>query len=77
MQIQFSKTVSNERRLCVGTLTQREAEAAGIVSRAGGVGYFLYERDLDDDDEVTVLARFFSDEAALQIAELINRTPDR
>ncbi|MGH6895999.1 MAG: hypothetical protein ACREJ5_05570 [Geminicoccaceae bacterium] len=73
MQIQFSKTISNDRRLCVGSLTRQEAEGAGILSRGGGIGYFLYERDVDDDEEVTVLARFYSDEAALQIAELIDR----
>jgi len=74
MQIQLSKPLSNERRLWIGTLTRHEAEAAGIASRGADIGYFLYERTVDDDD-VVVLARFFSDEAAMQIAELLNRLP--
>ena len=73
MQVQLTKTLSNDTRLCIGTITRRQADSAGIRARGGDIGYFLYQTTVDDDDEVVLLARFISDEAALQIAELFDQ----
>jgi hypothetical protein len=74
MQIELRKSLSNDRRVCIGTLTRQQAESAGIRSKGGDIGYFLYELPVDEgEDELIVLARFFSDEAAERMASIINR----
>lgn len=71
MLVQFSAQLGNEAMLCIGAITREQAELAGLNAKGGDIGYFLYERHIDDGEEsLTILAKFHSDEAAERIAQI-------
>lgn len=56
--------------LCISPLNKRTAEAGGWDWR-DALGYFLYRREPGDRDNVTILARLDSEEAAFDLAGLL------
>lgn len=69
MEVYYTRGVSERRSLCIGALTRDQAFEAGAVD---DLGYFLYERELvDGDEEIEILARVDTVEAAERIARLM------
>lgn len=72
MELYYARTISDRKSVCISTLTDDQLRESGALERFGGIGYYLYERTiLDGDEEIEVLARLWSDEAARQLAELL------
>jgi len=70
-ELYFSTDLTNERILCISTLTDRGAAAAGDEIDTP-LGYFLYEISCDHDpDHISVLARLPSEEAVMRLRELL------
>ena len=67
--------VSNAKALCVGGITEKEAEAAredGID--CDGMGYYLFLSNEDDPQKpIEVLAKFSTNSAAEKLARLFTR----
>ena len=69
----FSAILDAETKLFLAELTDEEAIAAGRDAGAGG-GYFLYEKSLQHPQEINILARVESDEAAFALSRMLNMT---
>ena len=63
----LSAEIEGNATLCISLLTKRTAEAAG-QAWPEAFGYFLYRREADDRDNVTILAQLDSEDAALDLA---------
>lgn len=61
----------NDTRLCIAPLTRQLISATG-EDAADAAGYFLFERQGDAPENVQILARVASEEAALRLAHLLN-----
>lgn len=68
----FSAALDNNRVLCIAPLTERRVAACGedLPERTG---YFLFECDADPESDATeVIARLVSEEAALNLRDMLN-----
>lgn len=61
----------DDTRLCIAPLTRQLMSATG-ENVADAAGYFLFERQGADPENVQILARVASEEAALRLAHLLN-----
>lgn len=60
----FDLPLTNSRVLCIGSITKREAEAAG-ADFCDGFGTYLFLANADDlQEEVEIIAKIVSQEAA-------------
>lgn len=66
----FSASLDNDRTLCLAPLCDRFLAASG-EDIADTSGYFLFERRASDPDSVRILAQVHSDDAALQLREML------
>ena len=67
----FSKEIDSETRLCIAPLTDKRIELSGEVVDDPS-GYFLYEvKGGGEPDEVRILARIASEEAAFQLKQIL------
>lgn len=67
----FSTNLTNEKMLCISTLTDRKAAAAGADLDLP-IGYYLYETSCSDDaDEISVIAKVVSEDAVLRLRLLL------
>ena len=74
MAFYFSVNLDNERTLCVAPLTDRRIAMAG-VDVSDPSGYFLYEsRESEPFGGVEILAKVFSEEAALRLRDMFKMT---
>lgn len=67
----LSTDSQDDTRLCIAPLTRRLIAATG-ADAADAAGYFLFERQGDDPENVQILARVASEDAALKLARLLN-----
>lgn len=68
MEVIFSRSISNEKSICISTLTRAQLRSCDALGR-GDIGYYLYERvSSGDEEEIEILARIASDEAAEKLA---------
>jgi hypothetical protein len=66
----FSASLDNDRTLCLAPLCDRHIAASGQdLSDTGG--YFLYESRSSDPDSVRIIAQVVSDDAALELREML------
>ncbi len=70
----FSKEIDSETSLCIAPLTDKRIELSGeTIDDASG--YFLYEvKGGGEPDEVRILARIASEEAAFQLKQILELT---
>lgn len=61
----------DDTRLCIAPLTRQLMFATG-ENAADAAGYFLFERQGNDPENVLILARVASEDAALRLAHLLN-----
>lgn len=67
----FSKTLDDDRLLCLAPLTSRLLLAAD-TQISDPSGYFLYEQSGRDDEMcVRIIAQVHSDDAALSLREMM------
>lgn len=66
----FTIEAGNRRALCISPLTRDELTSEGAVV-GDGLGYYLYERD-EQNDGLTILAEVGSADAAVQLYRLLN-----
>jgi hypothetical protein len=66
----FSAVVDNDRTLYIAPLCDRHLASSGqeVVDTSG---YFLYERRASDPDSVRIIAQVLSDDAALELREML------
>jgi hypothetical protein len=68
----FTTNIDNETTLCIAPLTDRRIAMSG-QEIADPSGYFLYEtRKSQEPNEVRIIARVFSEEAAFELSRLLN-----
>ncbi len=75
MEEYYSETpISNSKILCVGAITQKEAELAGQDAPfCDGFGYYLYIVDsANPKSGAQVLAKVASEEAAQNLSRLLS-----
>ena len=78
MEMYYTLTLSNSKSICISALTDEQLIECGALERFGGVGYFLYERDiLDGEEEIDVLAHVSSDIAAERLAKILRAADPR
>ena len=78
MELYYSHAITNSKSVCISTLTDAQLAECGAYEKFGSFGYFLYERHIaDGEEEIEVLARLSSDDAAQKIAELMNMKDPR
>lgn len=68
----FSANVDNETTLCIAPLTEKRIEMSGqeIEDRSG---YFLYQtRHSEGSGSVKIIAQLLSEEAALDLREVLH-----
>jgi hypothetical protein len=66
----FSASLDNDRTLCLAPLSDGDISSSGeTVSDTSG--YFLYERRASDPDSVRIIAQVVSDDAALELREML------
>lgn len=67
--------VSNTKSLCVGPITAREAEQLGDDAPfCDGFGLYLYVADITKpENDVQVLAKLTSEDAAQNLSKLLSR----
>ena len=69
----LSTNLTNDTILCISPLTDECAAAAGNEIESDPLGYFLYERSASGSpNEISVLARLISEEAAWALSRLLN-----
>ena len=67
----FSVRLDETKTLCLAPLTSRNIEASG-QEISDPAGYYLYQTSGDHDDpEVEIIAQIVSEEAALQLREML------
>jgi len=67
----FSKKIDKETSLCIAPLTDKRIELSGETIDDPS-GYFLYEvRGRGEPDEVRILAKIPSEEAAFQLKDIL------
>lgn len=67
----FSVNTDNDRMLCIAPLTDEKIAAAG--GEIGDTsGYFLYETRQSAADDVVILARLVSEEAAFDLSRRLH-----
>ena len=68
----FSRAISNHRRLYISPLPDKDIEPSMPLSKTNRLSYYLYEmgESLDDDD-ITVLAKLVSEDAALRLRDVL------
>jgi len=72
MELYYTGAITNSISICISTLTDEQLYDCGAYEKFGGIGYFLYERHiLDGEEEIEILARLSSDEAAETLARLL------
>jgi hypothetical protein len=70
-ELYFSTNLGNDTILCLSTLSDRKALAAGPDLETP-LGYYLYEMPRSDDgDRISILARVTSEDAALWLRTLL------
>jgi hypothetical protein len=70
-ELYFSTNLNNETLLCISTLTDRKAAAAGDEIETP-LGYYLYETSCSNDaDQISILAKVTSEDAALRLRVLL------
>jgi hypothetical protein len=73
-ELYFSTNLDNDTVLCLSTLTDRKAAAAGEEIESP-LGYYLYETSSSDDaDRISILAKVASEDAAMRLRELLGMT---
>ena len=72
MDALYLSTEGNDStRLCIAPLTKQLALASG-EDVGSCAGYFLYEGRGDDPEDIEILARVASEDAAVRLAKLLN-----
>ncbi len=66
----LSADIGDDSALCIAPLTRRAAEAAGEAWANAG-GYFLFKRGKRDREDIEILARLESEDAALDLASML------
>lgn len=61
----------DDTRFCIAPLTRQLMSATG-EDASHAAGHFLFERQGNGPDDVQILARVASEEAALRLAHLLN-----
>jgi hypothetical protein len=71
-ELYFSTNLTNDTMLCISTLTDRKAAAAG-PDLDSPLGYYLYETSSsgDDADKISIIAKVASEDAALRLRLLL------
>jgi hypothetical protein len=68
----FTVSLDNETTLTIAPLTNRSIVLSGETIEDSS-GYFLYAtRKSEEPNEVRILARIFSDDAAFQLSQMLN-----
>jgi hypothetical protein len=68
----FRKTLSNHRQLCISPLPDQDIERALPLTKTNRLSYYLYEMDESScEDEVVILARLVSEDAALRLRDAL------
>jgi hypothetical protein len=71
-ELYFSTDLSGDENLCISTLTDKKAAAAGPEVQRNPVGYFLYVATRSPTfDNISVIARVLSEEAAINLSKLL------
>jgi hypothetical protein len=69
----FVRALTNTRRLCISPLPNSTIEKILPLTRANQYSYYLYEiDDAADDDDVVILAKLVSEDAAIHLKESLN-----
>jgi len=68
----FFKALSNHRRLCISPLPNHCIERVLPLTRANQYSYYLYEMDNNSDEDVVILAKLVSEDAALRLREVLS-----
>ena len=70
-ELYFSTNLSNDTMLCISTLTDRKAAAAG-ADLDSPLGYYLYETSCGEDtDRISIIAKVSSEDAAMRLRMLL------
>ncbi len=67
----LSTESQDDTRLCIAPLTRQIIAATGSDA-SDAAGYFLFERQGSRPENVQILARVASEDAALKLARLLN-----
>ena len=68
----FSTNLSNDTMLCLAPLSEKKAISVSPDFGDNPSGYFLYECKLSEgEDDVSVIARVLSDDAAWRLSRLL------
>lgn len=78
MELYYAHAISDRQSVCISTLTDHQLTECGAYEKFGGFGYFLYERHIvDGEEEIQVLGRLSSDEAAEKLAQIFKMKDPR
>lgn len=66
----YSANIDNDQSIIISPLTNLQANAAGINPDNAG-GYYLYYKSQSSPEDVEVLARVQSEEAAFRLSRLL------
>jgi len=68
--IYLSASIDQDAKLCIAPLTKRRIEASG-EDPADAYGYYLFECRDGDPDNLEIIARVASEDAALKLGRLL------
>jgi hypothetical protein len=65
--------VSDQKNICVSSMTAVELTSADVTNLGNDFGLFAYESSIEDPNEIEIIAKFASRDAAEKLVKILER----